>query len=87
MFATSLNLEGGDYVCMKCNSTCRDRKCLAAMQTPDYKEFHRHVPAAVTRAIVETAGDKFQSIGIEGGQVAELGLACYKCAGKAMNGA
>ena len=52
-------------------------------EQPDYKEFHRHVPAAVTRAIVETAGDKFQSIGIEGGQVAELGLACYKCAGKA----
>ena len=38
----------------------------------------QRVPAAVARAIVETAGDKFQSIGIEGGQVAELGLACYK---------
>ena len=54
-------------------------------EKPDYKEFHGHVPSAVTRAIVETAGNKFQSIGFEGGRVAELGLACYKCVGQAMN--
>ena len=39
----------------------------------------------MTRAIVETSGGKFQSIGSEGGQVAELGLVCYMCAGQATN--
>ena len=83
--ATSLNLEGGSYGCSKCNRSYPFYGCLAAMKKPEYREFYRHLPAAVTRTIAETKGDKFQSIGSgEGGQVAELGLVCYKCAGKAI---
>ena len=84
---TSLNMDDGkNYVCAQCSTPYWFFGCLAAMKKPDFAEFYRHTPAAVTRTIDGITGQTFQSIGSDGKKVQELGLVCYKCAGTTTKG-